>query len=256
MGAGGDSWGRGQPGRAAPGWGSPPPPQAWGAPPPGWPSPGSVPPPRGRPPGGGQGKGPLFAALAGVALLVVLAVVAVTTIPDVAGNPLVRPPPPASGITAPATPDPSTTPETTTPAEGIGSIDIAAGECVDFSVAAEDEAEVEPVDCDAAEASHVVVDQVTDPADCPGDIDVTYYETSFESETLALCLDVNWTLGTCYDVTDGPARTEQASCSGQLDRRIEQVETVLRGTTAYEGCSRGGFIYDERQFVVCTVPLR
>ena len=156
----------------------------------------------------------------------------------------------------PPTPDPGTTPETTTPAQGIGSIDVAAGECVDFSANAEGEAEVELVDCDAAEASHVVVDRVTDPANCPGDVDVTYYERSLESETLALCMDVNWTIGTCYDVTDGPARTEQVSCSGQPGRRIEQVETVLRDSTAYQECSRGGFAYDGRRFVVCTVPVR
>jgi len=266
VGAGGDSWGRWQDGRGTPGWGVPPPPQAWGVPPPGapdgwsprpgWPSPGSFPPPGGRPRGGGQGKGPLFAALAGVALLVVLAVVAVATIPGGAGNPLAWPPPSASMTAPPATPNPPTTPETTTPSGGIESIDIAAGECVDFSVTTEDDAEVEPVDCAAAEASHVVVDQVTDPADCPGDVDVTYYETSVESETLALCMDVNWKFGTCYDITYGPARSEQVSCSGQPDRQIEQVETVLRGTTAYDGCSRGGFTYDERRFVVCTIPVR
>jgi hypothetical protein len=39
-------------------------------------------------------------------------------------------------------------------------------------------------------------------------------------------------------------------------RRIEQVETVLRDSTAYQECSRGGFAYDERRFVVCTVPVR
>lgn len=202
--------------------------------------------------GGGQGKGPLFAALAGVALLVVLAVVAVVTIPDGAGNPPAGLPPSASAIAPPATPAP---PGTRTPAEGIGGIDIAAGECVDFSVTTENEAEVEPVDCEVAEASHIVVDQVTDPARCPGDVDVTYYETSAGSETLALCMDVNWKIGTCYDITRGPGRTEQASCSGQPDRRIEQVETVQRDTTAFDGCSRGGFAYDERRFIVCTVPV-
>ena len=253
MGAGGHHRGRGQDGRDAPGWDAP----GWDAP--GWgapPSARSLPPPGGRPPGGGRGKGPLYAALAGVALLVVLAVVAVATIPDGAGNPPVRPPPSASAPAPPATPDPPPPPETSAPAEGIGSIDIATGECVDFSVTSENEAEVEPVDCDAAHASHVVIDQVTGPVDCPGDIDVTYYETSFESETRTLCMDVNWKIGTCYDITEGPARTEQVSCSGQPGRLIEQVETVLRATTAYDGCSRGGFTYDERRFVVCTLPVR
>ena len=70
-------------------------------------------------------------------------------------------------------------------------------------------------------------------------------------------MNVNWTIGTCFDITDGPGRTEQVSCSGQPGRRIEQVEeTVLRDSTAYQEGSRGGVAYDQRRFVVCTVPVR
>lgn len=202
-----------------------------------------------------RSNGPLAAALAGVVALVVLAVVAVATIDSSAGQALGPPsaPPPVTGPvpTSPPEPSPSSpssSPETTDTAEGI---DVAAGECVRFLVATDEEAQVAPAECSAPEASHVVVDRVSHRAACPGDIDVTYYETRLAVETLALCLDVNWMTGTCYDITDGPAATEAVECTALPGRRVREVEAVVRSTTSLDQCSDSGIVYREREFVVC-----
>lgn len=204
-----------------------------------------------------RSNGPLAAALAGVVALVVLAVVAVATIETDRGGTLGRPPPPPappppSGPVVTQLPGPSTTPETTDLAEGI---DVAAGECVRFLVATDEEAQVAPAECASPEASHVVVDRVENRVECPADIDVTYYETRMAVETLALCLDVNWTVGACYDITDGPAATEPVACAPLPDRRVGQVEAIVRDTTTLESCSDGGIVYDQRRFVVCVRPV-
>jgi len=190
-------------------------------------------------------------------LLVVLAVVAVATLADDVDQPVAQPgPPPSTPPTVNATvPDATTTSEPTAPFEEIGTADLEAGECVELLMATEEQAEVVPVDCAAPQASHIVVAQVAGKVDCPGDVDVTYYETSLEVETLALCMDVNWQIGTCFDITDGPAATEQVACSVQPGREIAQVESVQQDTTTSDGCSEGGFAYAERQFVVCTVAV-
>lgn len=199
----------------------------------------------------------MFAALGGVALLVVLAVVAVATLADDVGEPVAQPATPSSTLpTVIATvPDATTTVQPTAPVDEIGTAHVEAGECVELLVATEEQAEVTPVDCAAPQASHIVVAQVADKVDCPGDADVTYYETSLDVETLALCMDVNWQIGTCYDITEGPAGTDRVSCSAQPGREIAQVESVQQDTTVSDGCSEGGFAYDERQFVVCTVTV-
>ncbi|MDQ3151645.1 MAG: hypothetical protein M3R63_07990 [Actinomycetota bacterium] len=210
-------------------------------------------------PGGGRAprhrrsNGPFAAAVAGVVALVVLAVVAVATIEDSPGQALGTPsaapaPPPATGPATTQLPGPSSSPETTDTAEGI---DVAAGECVRFLVATDEEAQVAPAQCSAPEASHIVVDRVANRAECPGDIDVTYYETRLAVETLALCMDVNWMIGTCYDITDGPAATEAVACTSLPDRRVRKVEAVVEGTTSVDQCTDNGIVYGEREFVIC-----
>ncbi|MGI5216950.1 hypothetical protein [Nocardia sp. CA-290969] len=160
---------------------------------------------------------------------------------------------------APAAPPPVTVspsaPPTTTP-EVLGTageankeakqappkVEVVAGECLSgFG-----EKEVTEAPCGSAESRYKVSAAGPVGTACPADGDTTH--------TIAdttLCLDIDWVVGSCADVSgDQPQRTDCAP--GGV-----QVISILPDTNSVNACPSAdrGFVYDQRRFVVCFADL-
>ncbi|MEU5841661.1 hypothetical protein [Rhodococcus sp. NPDC047139] len=150
--------------------------------------------------------------------------------------------------TAPSTSLPSTSP-TTSPSTEL-SIDVAPGECIALGGTVDD-ATIDQATCGSPSSNYKVVEVVDASAMCPGDIDQTYYESFGGVEVGALCLDVDWVVGHCMDLGgEDPKRIE----CGEPAIQGEEVTEILLDTSDVNECSisGGGFVYRERNFVVCT----
>ena len=152
--------------------------------------------------------------------------------------------PPASNT--PVASAPSSTPLVS---EGSVSVDVEVGECIALGGAA-DAATADPVPCGSSDSNYRVVAKTPTSDDCFGDIDYTFFEKINDVEVGALCLDVDWVQGDCFDVSgDVAVRVDCATASGSVTLRV--VETI-RGVSDESNCPDAfGVPYDERNFVVC-----
>ncbi len=172
----------------------------------------------------------------------------------------------AIDATATATAVPTTT--RTTPPRGQTGDDLGGdvgfavdiGDCVRLEGPPED-ATISAADCGSEESNFKVVAKAPTQAECPSDIDQSYYVTFGDVEQGALCLDVDWVVGDCFDVgSENPARIDcpgapntARSGTGRFDDAY-LVTAVLADTVDVERCpdpATGGFRYPERGFVVC-----
>ncbi|UYP18636.1 hypothetical protein OED52_18660 [Rhodococcus sp. Z13] len=163
------------------------------------------------------------------------------------------------GTAVAATGTPGSTSTTTTvplPTTGTSSastdlsIDVSVGECVTLG-GTEFDATVDNAECGSSASNYKVIDIVDRSESCPGDADQTYYETYAGLEVGALCLDVDWVVGDCIDF--GGEDPQRIVCSEPAVQG-EKVTEILQGTSDVNDCSisEGGFVYRERNFVVCT----
>ncbi|MEV3963446.1 hypothetical protein AB0M34_21565 [Nocardia sp. NPDC050193] len=150
---------------------------------------------------------------------------------------------------------PTTVPPTTTPsAVGIAGsankeakqappkVEVAAGECL----SALGEKEVTKASCGSPESRYKVAGAGPAGTACPSDAD-----SSHTIGETTLCLDIDWVVGSCVDVSgDQPQRTECGP--GGV-----QVISILPDTVNVNACPSAdrGFVYDERRFVVCIGDL-
>jgi hypothetical protein len=162
-----------------------------------------------------------------------------------------------SGATiAPTT---TTDPPTTTPTPEIddgGSVDIDVeiGECVNLGGTV-DEAAIANATCGSPQSNYVVFAKTPTSAECPEDADQYYYETYFDIEQGALCLDIDWQVGGCMDLVGEFAQRIDCATPGADTRR---VVTILQGTSSVDDCpdpALYGFEKDSRNFVVCVERL-
>ncbi|MGV9718795.1 hypothetical protein NXT08_16545 [Rhodococcus pyridinivorans] len=150
--------------------------------------------------------------------------------------------------TAPSFSLPTTTPSASSSTEL--SVDVAVGECVALGGTVDD-ATIDYAVCGSPSSNYKVVDVVDASAMCPGDIDQTYYESFGGIEVGALCLDIDWVVGDCIDL--GGEDPQRIDC-GEPAVQGEEVTEILLDTSDVNDCStsEGGFVYRERNFVVCT----
>lgn len=162
-----------------------------------------------------------------------------------------------SGATiAPTT---TTNPPTSTPTPEIddgGSVDIDVqiGECVNLGGTV-DEAAIANATCGSPQSNYVVFAKTPTSAECPEDADQYYYETYFDIEQGALCLDIDWQVGGCMDLVGEFAQRIDCATPGADTRR---VVTILQGTSSVDDCpdpALYGFEKDSRNFVVCVERL-
>ncbi|WP_280426072.1 hypothetical protein [Nocardia carnea] len=156
---------------------------------------------------------------------------------------------------APVVPSSAAAPPTTTP-PALGTagevnkeakqappkVEVAAGECLSgFG-----EKEVTEAPCGSTESRYKVSAVGPVGTACPADGD-----TSHTIADTTLCLDIDWVVGSCVDVSgDQPQR---ADCGpGGM-----QVISILPDTNSVNACpsADSGFVYDQRRFVVCFAGL-
>lgn len=170
---------------------------------------------------------------------------------------------PATG-TSPTTGSPSSTTKrspaasTTTKAPGHSGGDVEfsveIGECVKLGGSITD-AEIDHAACGSTEANYKVISKVANHTDCISDADSYYYETLNGTEQGALCLDIDWAVGTCMDtVSDDPKRVD---CASPVSGAVKVID-ILDGADSVDACpsdASGGYVYNERRIVVCTAEL-
>lgn len=228
----------------------------------GWPPPPYGPPGPGGPPlpPGGSGSGGKTGLVVGV-VIVVLALVAggagfyFLLGPGRTDNSAASPP-----STAPV--DPSIGPPDTLPIPPSGplgqdgggdvDVDVEIGDCVTAG-GNEISGSAVPADCGSPEANYKVIAKAETSDGCPSDANASYFESLGSTEVGALCLDVDWVQGDCFDLTlDDPQRVD---CSAPAGLDIVRVENIVQGTSDPNECTEGGFPYEERNFIVCLEQL-
>ncbi|MFE3444439.1 hypothetical protein ACFXNW_15530 [Nocardia sp. NPDC059180] len=167
-----------------------------------------------------------------------------------------QPAPPTTGSTQPGLAPPvtaaTTTPATSTsatpiagnkPAKEAVAIKVDVGDCV---VLDPDPAKVGKTDCGSPDSTYKVVDKGGEGTSCPSDSD-----HSHSVDKTTLCLDIDWTVGSCMTLKPAPTRIPCTSADGV------KVVAVKQNTTEVDTCPNAdrGFVYSERKFVICFADL-
>lgn len=157
----------------------------------------------------------------------------------------------AGGGDAPADGGSTFTPAGTATGDLGGSVEVnvEVGECVTLGGSA-DFASATPAACGSREATHKVVGKAPKAEECIADVDAAYYETVLGvAEAGALCLDIDWVQGHCFDLSgDDPKRVDCGTSGPDVVRAGERIE----GTSEETACGESGAIaYPVRKFVVC-----
>ncbi|MET4047069.1 hypothetical protein BJD99_03325 [Rhodococcus sp. 1163] len=133
-------------------------------------------------------------------------------------------------------------------------IDVEIGECVELG-GTFDDADIDNATCGSPASNYKVIAKAPSGDECISDADQYYYETLRGVEQGALCLDVDWVVGGCMEVSgDDPVRADCATPGAETVRVVE----ILPGTTEVNDCSdpaTSGYAYDERNFIVCVEDL-
>lgn len=169
---------------------------------------------------------------------------------------------PEAGSSATSTTESSTSPTTsrttttTAPSTTSGSpsasdldleVDAEVGDCVLLGGTVDD-ATIDEATCGSVDSNYLVVDIVTTSDECNSD--QSYYESIRGNELGALCLDIDWQVDDCMDL--GGEDPKRIDCS-ETAIEGEKVTEILEGTTDVNDCSisDSGFVYEEREMVVC-----
>ncbi|WP_228815147.1 LppU/SCO3897 family protein [Nocardia cyriacigeorgica] len=151
---------------------------------------------------------------------------------------------------APVPPPTTTTPQTSaspvadnkTAKEAVA-VQVNVGDCV---VLDPDPKKVGKTACGSADSTYKVVDKGTEASTCPSDAD-----RSHSVDKTTLCLDIDWTVGSCMTLKPSPTRIPCTSPDGV------KVVAVQQNTTNVDTCPDAdrGFVYSERKFVICFADL-
>lgn len=139
-------------------------------------------------------------------------------------------------------------------AGGDVDIDVEIGECVDLG-GTMDDATIDNATCGSPDANYKVIGKAPSNDLCVSDADQYYYETFGGIEQGALCLDVDWVVDGCMELSGEDP--ERGDCNAPGSDTVRVVE-ILTGTTSVDDCSMdatSGFTYSERNFVVCVEDL-
>lgn len=128
----------------------------------------------------------------------------------------------------------------------VNASELAVGDCI--AVGADNA--VEKVPCGAGMNSWRVSAQAARHEQCPSDIDRFVARPLPDGDQDTLCLDVDWTVGACMDMSGDNPKT--ADCAGGGADRIRVVD-IKQGTSDSDACAAGerGVVYAQRHFVVC-----
>lgn len=130
-------------------------------------------------------------------------------------------------------------------ASRIPRVDLSVGDCVDVGAS-----DIQQAACGSAN-SHYKVTQLASPGGhCPGDVDRSQSRTLPGGVQETLCLDIDWTVGGCLDLSGDAVR--HVECAAAVPGRVRVLE-IRHDTTDVNVCTAGdrGVVYDERRYVVC-----
>ena len=124
---------------------------------------------------------------------------------------------------------------TTTKTGAGGNIDFEAevGDCVRLG-GTTDDAEIDHADCGSAQSNYKIISKEASSTDCISDADSYYYETLDGVEQGALCLDVDWVVGGCMDLSGEDPRASTAppprptACGLSRSSRTKPTSTTAR----------------------------
>ncbi len=133
-------------------------------------------------------------------------------------------------------------------------LDVEIGDCVELG-GTQFEASIDEAKCGSSDSNYRVVGKAPTSDECISDADQYYYETVRDIEQGALCLDVDWVIDGCMELSgEDPLRVECDS-PGQYTVRVVEIRSDTADIDACTGASDSGFEYDERNFIVCVEEL-
>ncbi len=158
---------------------------------------------------------------------------------------------PTSG--RPTTPN-SGKPTATTSATKGGNTDFQAsvGDCVTLG-GTTDNATIAKASCGSRAANYKVIGKAATSSQCVADRDSAYFETLNGVQQGAICLDIDWVVGGCMDISgEDPKRID---CTERVSQGVK-VTNIQQGADDAGVCgSSSGFEYPTRHFVVCVQNL-
>ncbi|WP_425330205.1 LppU/SCO3897 family protein [Tsukamurella pulmonis] len=105
-------------------------------------------------------------------------------------------------------------------------------------------------DCSGQTANYKVIQVVSKPSKCVRDVDKLAFDGDpGTNQTWALCLDVNWQDGKCFDLAG--THPQSVACSAANAFKATNVITGSASQNLCVGESTGGFPHASRNFVVC-----
>jgi hypothetical protein len=133
---------------------------------------------------------------------------------------------------------------------GTDAAELAVGDCILVEeMGAAGGPTVATAACGGPEANFRVVGTGSTTATCPGDVDNAFTQVADGAEPVAVCLDVDWERGDCFELSGTPVRVD---CSDPPGAQTVRAAETLTGTRDAQSCStRAGLLYDVRNFIVC-----
>lgn len=178
-----------------------------------------------------------------------------SAIPGVNGGPSTIPSAPPAPPGPPEDPDNDGIPGLSAGSDGGGSfdLDVEIGDCILLGGTVED-ATTDVAECGTFDANYKVVAKAPSSDECPADVDQSVFQSFDDVEVGALCLDIDFVQGDCFELSGGdPLRVDCAAPPG-LD--TVKVTDTIRGNGDIGACPQdNGVPYPERGFVVCLESL-
>ncbi|WP_345493545.1 LppU family putative lipoprotein [Nocardia callitridis] len=167
--------------------------------------------------------------------------------------------PTTSVITLSTTPElpPPPPPETSAIQGGVNkdatAVQMNVGDCVSLAGGG---ATIDKTTCGSSSSTYKVVDKAPADSQCPSDVDHTFDGTLRGADHAALCLDIDWVIGSCMELT--PGNPQRVDCGTQGISNGVRIVEIRRDTTNIYDCGTAndrGIVYQQRRFVVCAAQL-
>jgi hypothetical protein len=136
---------------------------------------------------------------------------------------------------------------------GTAAEELAVGDCVQVMDMSPGVA-VEASPCGSPQSNFKVVGKAPTTDGCVDDVDFGYTETVDGQAVAAVCLDIDWVQGDCFDLSlEYPMRVD---CAAPPSEETVMVAETVQGNTDAAACSTlAGLPYMERNFLVCVQRL-
>ncbi|PWV67771.1 hypothetical protein DFR69_11985 [Nocardia neocaledoniensis] len=132
-------------------------------------------------------------------------------------------------------------------ADRIPWVEFGVGDCVELGATPDG---IQQAACGNVNSRYKVAELAAAGGHCPGDVDHVHPRTLPGGVQQTLCLDIDWTVGDCIDLSGGAGR--HVDCGADLPGRVRVLE-IRHDTTDVNVCTAGdrGVVYAQRRYVVC-----